>query len=116
MRIHRLIVLPLGIILSACNTSVAAPQTNCTSTAQGASVLPSTATLSAGDTLRLDAALPGMCPGPMPRWEWKSANTAVASVDTTGLVTAVAAGTTAISAAPTFDPTIGGAATVRVLP
>ena len=116
MRIRRLIVLPLGIILSACNTSVAAPQTNCISTAQSASVLPSTATLSVGDTLRLDAALPGRCPGPMPHWAWKSANSAVASVDTTGLVTAVAAGTTVISAAPTFDPTIGGAATVRVLP
>lgn len=119
MRLRRLILAPVVIAVTACSTSVAAPPSNCVNTAPGASVQPSSATLSVGDTLRLAAALPPGCTGtlPTPVWRWSSSNAAVARVDSlTGLVTAVGPGTTAISAAPTFDPTIRGTSTVRVLP
>ncbi len=119
MKLRCPIVVPIAIALAACTTSVAAPQTNCASPLPSASVQPSTATLSVGDTVRLTAALPPACAGtlPTPVWRWSSSDAAVARVDSlTGLVTAVGQGNAAISAAPTFDPTIGGTATVRVLP
>jgi uncharacterized protein YjdB len=119
MILHRPIIVPLVVLLAACATSVAAPQAGCANTMQSALVLPSSATLSVGDILRLAVALPPVCAGavPTPQWRWKSASAAVASVaPLTGLVTAVGAGTTAIDVSSTSDPAVTGAATVRVLP
>ena len=45
---------------------------------------------------------------------WSSANTAVATVDATGLVTAVAGGNTSITAKSKADPTVSGSASVTV--
>jgi uncharacterized protein YjdB len=121
MPLRRLSLVSVGIALGACSASTVAPaqDTDCANMVSPAIVLPSTATLSVGDTMRLTAILAAHCPGgpTTAQWRWESGNSALASVDSlTGLVTARAAGTTTVVATATFDSTIAGAATVRVLP
>jgi hypothetical protein len=74
------------------------------------SVTPASATLNRGDRLTFSA--PSLqCYG---RVIWTSSHPEVASVDSTGLVSALAIGTTTILATSSLDPTARGAATVTV--
>jgi parallel beta-helix repeat protein len=73
----------LAFFVAVAALSAAAPPTNIT-------VTPSTATLEVGQTVKLTASMPGV--------SWLSANTAVATVTSGGVVTAVAPGSTIVTA------------------
>jgi uncharacterized protein YjdB len=96
-------------------TTAANGAEDCGNSLQTAIVSPASATLHVGDTLRFSAAMPACTPAP--QFRWSSTSPALVSVDSlSGLATARATGTVGIAAAPTFDRTVGGAATVQVVP
>ncbi|MGA9836155.1 MAG: Ig-like domain-containing protein [Gemmatimonadaceae bacterium] len=117
MRMSRLIA---GLVFAgaagcgAKTTTAANMAENCGNSLQTAIVSPLSVTLNVGDTLRFSASMPGCTPAP--QFRWSSSSPAVVSVDSlTGLATAHAVGTVAVTAVPTFDRTIVGASTVRVV-
>lgn len=71
------------------------------------------AALIAGTTAQLTAAVQ-VTGGASTAVTWSSSNNGVATVSTTGLVSAVAAGNVTITATSTADPTKQGSATIRV--
>ncbi len=95
-------------------TTPPAPAFACT--AQGPSVSPAAATLSVGDTLRIHAAMPP-CPFDTVHvsFSWESSNSAVAAVDSTGLVRAVAKGVATIIASGVQAPAVQAAAAITVV-
>jgi YVTN family beta-propeller protein len=79
-------------------------------------ITPSEATLPVGETRQFEANLvdPSGRPHPEPRFTWSSSNSAVATVSSTGLVTAVAQGSATIAA--TIHPFSGTAVVTVVRP
>lgn len=76
-------------------------------------VVPASAVLHVGDTLRLQAAACGVTTG----WTWQSADTLVASIDpSTGVARAQRPGTATLSARARADSVIRGAALLTVTP
>ena len=71
------------------------------------------AALIAGTTAQLDAVV-SVSGGASPDLTWTTSNAAAATVNPSGLVTAVAAGTAIITATSVADPTKSAAATIRI--
>ncbi|MGQ0649631.1 MAG: Ig-like domain-containing protein [Gemmatimonadaceae bacterium] len=80
---------------------------------QSVTVAPSSATLAPGEKLQLAATVQAD-PGVARTVNWASSATAVATVTSTGEVTAVAAGTATITAASTAQPAVVGVAAITV--
>lgn len=80
-------------------------------------IVPVSATLRVGDTVRITATLP-VPPGPAGGWTWTSSDATKATVDSTGLVRALAALSTGIAICATPKPETGlkGCATVVTTP
>ena len=76
---------------------------------------PDDATLLVGDDLQLTAVVDAVG-GADDAVTWTSDDEDVATVDDTGLVTAVAVGVATITATSDFDPTVAGTATITVVP
>jgi uncharacterized protein YjdB len=76
-------------------------------------VQPSAATVTTGETRQLTASVTAD-PGADRTIQWRSANSAVASVSNTGLVTGVSAGTAVITAVSTADTTKQSTSTITV--
>jgi len=103
--------------LTACGDKVTVPPP--TSNAAGTvvhsvTVSPPSLNLKAGDKVTLAASVDADAGVTNRTVTWTSSNTAVATVDGTGLVTAVAGGTATIVAKSAADPTVSGAAVVQV--
>lgn len=81
----------------------------------GVSITPANASAVVGETVQLTAAV-SVQNGASQGVSWSSGNTAVATVASGGLVTAVAAGTATITAVSTVDPSRTATATVVVSP
>jgi Bacterial Ig-like domain (group 2) len=77
-------------------------------------VTPSSASLAIGDKFQFGASVDADQGVTDRTVTWTSANTTVATVDATGLVTAQAAGTTSITAKSKADPNVSGSASVTV--
>lgn len=73
-------------------------------------LLPATATISVGQTRRFTAVPANWL------WTWRTSHPSIASIDTTGLATAIASGTTVITALPQSDSTKRVSAILTVLP
>lgn len=80
----------------------------------GIDVTPATATVVIGDDVQLTATPTDVVGSPDLTVTWSSDDTDVATVDATGLVTAVTAGTATITATSNFDATVTGTATITV--
>ncbi len=76
-------------------------------------VSPASVDLEVGDTQQFSATVTAVG-GADETVSWSSSNEAVATVDPTGLVTAVGAGSTTISATSDFTPTVSGSASLEV--
>lgn len=103
--------------LTACGDKVTVPgvTTSPVSTVvRGVTVSPATATLNIGDKIALAASVNADAGVTDRTVTWASSNTAIASVDANGLVTAVAAGNATITATSKADATVKGAAIVTV--
>ena len=81
-------------------------------------ITPASASLAAGDTLRVHASPLFSCNGAGPLLAyWHSNNTAIATVDSaSGLVTARSVGTASIVIVAAIDPAVASAMVVRVTP
>jgi hypothetical protein len=108
----------LGVAsLTACGdkVNVVGPTTNAADNqVHGVTVTPPNATMAIGDKLTFIAAVNAGPAVTDKTVTWSSSNSAVASVDATGVVTAKAAGTTSIIATSNADKTQAAAATVTV--
>jgi trimeric autotransporter adhesin len=107
----------LGIAsLTACGdkVQVAGVNNSADSTVTGVTVTPTSATMAVGDKLTFFASVSTGSAIKDHTVTWSSSNTAVATVDATGIVTAKAAGTTSIIATANADKTQGASATVTV--
>ncbi len=96
-----------------------APELTCAQVTGGVTITPANPALSVGDTLRFGASLAiGMPCGPVStQWRWSSSAPAVVAIDSlSGLATAVAPGSAAVFAVPTYDLTVTGTDTVVVAP
>jgi hypothetical protein len=81
------------------------------------SVNPASVTLHVGDTLRATVHWTPCGTTTSAAVFWRSTNLTVARVDSlAGLITALAAGTTVVTATAVADPTVGGAMALTVLP
>jgi len=103
--------------LTACGDKVTVPTP--TSQAPGTvvhsvTVTPTVANLGLGDKISLAASVDADAGVTNRTVTWTSSNTAIASVDASGLVTAVAAGTTTIVAKSVADPAVQGSALITV--
>src|SRR5687767_8765283 len=81
----------------------------------GITISPSADILAPGQTRALVANV-ARDPGVAGTVTWSSSATAIATVSTAGVVTAVTAGSATITAASTVDPTVTGAAAITVRP
>ena len=81
----------------------------------GVTVDPATATIVVGDTVQLTADVSVVSGSPSTAVTWASDDETVATVDATGLVTAVAAGTATITATSVFDASFSGDAVITVI-
>lgn len=81
---------------------------------RGITISPDRVTLAVGETKRLSVTVhaPGVVDGTV---TWRSDDTAIARVDTTGLVTAVGPGTATVTAISNHDTSLQAAATVTVV-
>jgi hypothetical protein len=104
--------LTLAAGLTACGDKVQV-QGPTSPTVLGVTVTPPSATMQVGDKLQFAASV-NAGQGVARTVTWKSSNTAVVTVDNTGLATAVTAGTASIVATSTVDPSQSGAAAVTV--
>src|SRR5690606_22055687 len=103
------VVTALAFALAACDDDEVAPPPEIT-----VSVAPQNATMNVGETQPFSAIVSGTSNQSV---TWESNNTAVATVNaTSGVVTAVSAGTAVIIATAAADPTAKGQATVTVNP
>ena len=103
--------------LTACGDKVTVPPV--TTTPQGTvvhsvTVSPNSLNLKVGDKITLAVSVDADAGVTNRTVTWKSSNTAVATVDNTGTVTAVTGGTATIVATSAQDPTVSGAAVVTV--
>jgi len=80
----------------------------------GVTVSPASTTVSAGSTKQLSATVSPA--GALQSVTWSSGNTSIATVNSSGLVSAVSPGTVTITATSTANPSIKGTATVTVVP
>ena len=81
----------------------------------GVTVDPDAATVVEGDTVQLTADVSVVSGSPSTAVTWASDDETVATVDATGLVTAVAAGTATITATSVFDASFSGDAVITVI-
>ena len=81
----------------------------------GLDVTPEAATVTVGDTEPLTATATGVVGSPDTSVTWSSSDEGVATVDASGLVTAVSAGTATITATSDFDGTVSGSAEITVV-
>ena len=104
-----------GAGITACGDKVTVPPaTKTDSVVHSVTVSPPSANLNIGDKFQFGASVDAG-PGITDRTVvWSSSNSAVATVDQTGLVTAVAAGNASIVAKSKADQTVSGAASVTV--
>jgi hypothetical protein len=103
--------------LTACGDKVTVPPVTTTpvsNVVHGVTVSPSSASLAIGDKFQFGASVDADQGVTDRTVTWSSANAAVATVDATGLVTAVSGGTTSITAKSKADPTVSGSASVTV--
>ena len=98
---------------TACGDKVTVPPTPVDSTVHSVTVSPPSANLKIGDKFQFGASVDAG-QGVARTVTWSSSNTAVATVDQTGLVTAVASGNASIVAKSTAAPDVSGAASVTV--
>ncbi len=91
-------------VLAADTTSRGTATVTIVALVRNVDVQPSSATIAMGDTRQLSVNV-SADPGADTSVQWRSANAAVASVSSTGLVTGVSAGTTSITAVSTADTT-----------
>ena len=82
----------------------------------GVSVTPETENVVVGGTVQLTATVSVVSGAPSTDVTWESDDDTVATVDTDGLVTAVAEGTATITATSVFDTDFSGSAEVEVFP
>ena len=108
-------VLMGGLLLTACggNTPIVEPPPVTTPTVSSVTVTPAGTSLAVGATQQLKAEVMGQN-SPSTAVTWKSSDTAVLTVDATGLVTAKAAGTATVTATSTADTSKSGSVTVTV--
>jgi len=104
--------------LTACGDKIEVPGVTTTPTSnvvRSVTVSPSSATLNQGDKITLAASVNADAGVTDRTVTWSSSNTAIASVDANGLVTAgTTAGNATITAASKADPTVKGAALITV--
>lgn len=98
---------------TACGDKVTVPPAQSDSTVHSVTVSPPSAQLKIGDKFQFGASVDAG-QGVARTVTWSSSNTAVATVDQTGLVTAVASGNASIVAKSTAAPDVSGAASVTV--
>jgi uncharacterized protein YjdB len=106
-------VMVCGIM--ACGDSMAVPSSHNSQVCDLTySASPASATLSVGDTVRASAR--NDC-APSDTWRWSVPRMTVASVDSmTGLITALAPGSTLVFGTDQADPTVGVTITIIVKP
>ena len=80
----------------------------------GVVVTPATVSVNAGDTVQLSAVVEGQA-GVSQDVTWESGDTAIATVNGSGLVTGQSSGTTTITATSDADPSMSGSAEVTVV-
>jgi len=100
--------------LTACGDKVNVVGPEKDSTVTGVSVSPPSANLNVGDKITLVATVTGGKDLTNRTVTWKSGNTAVATVDASGQVTAAGGGTTSIIATSAANTSIQGAAAITV--
>ena len=98
----------LALVLAACGAPSAPPATGPTSV----SVTPSTAEIGEGATIDLEARADGVLTTAV---TWSSGDEGVASVDASGTVTGVEAGTTTVTATSTVASSVSGNAEITVV-
>lgn len=102
-------------IATADTTLRASSTVNVVPSVRSITVTPTTATLNSGDTRQITATVV-TDPGVAQTVTWRSANNAIATVSATGLVTAVAVGSTTVTALSTVDTLRRASATITVAP
>src|SRR5579885_2498528 len=105
--------------ITACGDKVTVPQQTTTvvtppTVVHQVTVSPSSVNLNVGDKVTLAASVDADAGVTDRTVTWSSSNTAIATVDANGVVTAVAAGNATITAASKADPNVKGAAAVTV--
>lgn len=112
------VVALFGVVACGDKLVIAAPTTTTTvCMVHSVTVIPASASIHVGDTLRVTAEVSSCGGAPTSGVVWRSTNAAVARVDSlAGLITALAAGTSVVTATETVDPTQAGAMSVTVLP
>jgi len=106
----------VGAGLTACGDKVTVPNpgNGQDSVVHSVTVSPPSASLKVGDKFQFGASVDAGSAITDRTVTWSSSNTAVATVDQTGLVTAVAGGNASILAKSKADPNVSGAASVTV--
>ncbi len=101
---HIFAVLLLSLVVAACSPAQPPSVESVTTTLDASALL-------VGDTAQADATVV-VALGASPAVIWSSSNSGVATVDSFGVVTAVGAGVTSITATSVFDDTKSGSATL----
>jgi len=105
-------VMAFGTLMSACGDTIEQPQQQ--TGVINISVTPPAATINAGTTLQLAVSVTTADGATAKTVTWSTGNAAVATVDQTGKVTGVAAGTATIIATATADASKSAAAVITV--
>jgi hypothetical protein len=121
MRYRALAVLAVAGFLTACDSTPTTPTPAPTPpppapVVQSVAVAPATATVQAGQTTTLTATLTADAGITNRTINWSSSSTAVATVNSEGVVTGVTAGTATITATSAANPAISGTSVVTVTP
>jgi plastocyanin len=117
----KMVLVSVAAMVGCRGAASTAAQGPCTGTqeAVGPSVVPSSVTVSVGDTVRFSATSHSTCaPWNSPaQWRWRSGNVVRMTVDSlSGLATARDTGMVVIVATSTLDPTVSGAGTAVITP
>ncbi len=118
-QLHRMVSRGVTIVMVTafvgCDSPAPVPPTTSPPRVQAVDLSPAIFTLTPGQSRTLIATITAEAGVTDRSLRWNSSNTNVATVDGTGLVRAVNPGTAVISATPTINPSIVGAATVTVV-
>jgi len=116
MRLVHLAALVSVVVAAACREHpTAARQVSPDCTVEGPTVSPSSASVHTGDTLRAQVRYTPCPAGPVLAFRWRSSDTAVAVVDSSGLIAARSAGQATVIASEEVNPQVEGALVLQVL-